>query len=578
MGDGWTFIRSHRKNGKGSDRFFWSPDGVKFRSLVKAQAHFKQAQKKQELQSAKSLVDTDDSDDDSIGFSLAKANSVGSDGPVMDPFVQKKRLQREKKHLEYYSSSDESVRAPGSKNKSNRTTTSSKTVDAPVAAAASAAVADAAADSSDDDDDMWALDNVDTKRCDDTMVDGKSEEIIDVDADVSSYVPSSPKKKKAKASTIVNPYRQQQQPAVCGFETPVKPVAVKSNQAVKDIDDKDEEIALLKKQLLAFQSKNDAICGKEGKGESDMKPSSELDDSDPMNVLKSDDTSINANKSSFDFNSPSPGKWPSLDKFVNNKIASLSAPSKASNAVITVEVSDPVTDLNTNEDVHLIIFIQSGVLSWFIKPEAVKKCAEVYLTQGLGGEVASVYRDFTETSIRKVPYGPNVLHRRNNRPNDNGNLPYPTMKMITWLRVNKKGFGVDLYVKNFGQTLQAIFADCKPASYILNDHLSENAITLYDRFMQGLYRPAPEKKVPYEKTEELLEFFQMALEKTFKNGFKRIVTGISLDKYLPDYEIKNHLISLGYSSFEDVLENEKKAIYRSTNFPNWESIEQEGFM
>ena len=155
MGDGWTFIRTHRKNGKGSDRSFWSPDGVKFRSLVKAQAHFKQAQKKQKLQSAKSLVDTDDSDDDSIGFRLAKANSVGGDGPVVDAFDHKKRLQVEKKFLDYYSSSDESVRAHGSKNKSNGATTSSKTVDAPAAAAASAAVADVAADSSDDEEEMW---------------------------------------------------------------------------------------------------------------------------------------------------------------------------------------------------------------------------------------------------------------------------------------------------------------------------------------------------------------------------------------------------------------------------------------
>lgn len=518
--------------------------------------------KEQQLQATNSLVDTDDSDDE-LGIRLARANSVGGDDPFVDPFTQKDRIQRESRLLNYYSSSsDESVGSPSSKNKSSESATNPNTA----VAAAAAAGAAATAASSDSDNDMWLSDDnikgrgregvITKSNSSDVQTEGKTEEVIDVDADVSTYVTTSPRK-KAKASTIINPYKKHDQ-AMNGFATPIK-----SYQVAEETNEKDQEIALLKKQLLEFQSRNDAIrgSGNEAKGELPTK----------ANVLKTDDTPNN-------IEAASPGKWPSLDSIVKNKMTSLSTPSKASKAVITVEVSRPVTDLKTNEDVHLIVFSSSGVMSWFIKPEAVKLCAEMYLTQGLGGEIASVYRDFSESSIRKVPHGENVLHRRNNRPTDNGNLPYPTIKMITWLRVNKKGFGLELCMKNFEHTLQAIFADCKPASYVLNDHLSENAIVLYDRFVQGLYRPAPEKKVPYEKTEELLEFFEMALGKTFKHGFKRIVTDISLDKFLPDFEIKNFLVSLGYSSFQDVLEDEKKAIYRSTVFPEWESIEQEAFM
>lgn len=550
---------------------------------MKAQASYNLSLKEeQSRQASNPLVDTDDSDDE-LGIGLAKAESLGNNEPIVDPFQQKNRIRRESKLLQYYSSSsDESVGSPGSQLKSSGSSLN------PSSFAAAAAAAATANDSSDDDDDqdMWLSDDdakghfgqgvTPTSKSTDAQTEGKMEEVIDVDADVSTYVPSSPRK-KAKSDAIINPYKKQN-PSENVFETPVKSCEIKSNPGVYETDEKDQEIALLKKQLLEFQSRNDAISEAAAKGEFIDKATSKHGGPESVSVLKSDDTPTSVNSSSNDTELPSPGKWPSLDTIVKNKITSLSTPLKGSKAVITVEVSHPISDRKTNEDVHLIIFSSSGMLSWFIKPEAVKMCAEVYLTQGLGGEVASVYRDFTETPIRKIPYGPNVLHRRNSRPNDNGNLPYPTMKMITWLRVNKKGFGVDLCVKNFGQTLQAIFADCKPAAYILNDYLSENAITLYDRFVQGLYRPAPEKKEPYENTEQLLEFFEMALEKTFKFGFKRIVTGISLDKFLPDFEIKNFLVSLGYTSFEDVPEDEKRAIYRSTNFPIWESIEQEGFM
>ena len=253
------------------------------------------------------MVDTDDSDDE-LGIRLAKADSLGDDGPIVDPFHQKNRIHREVNLLQYYSSSsDESVGSPSSKTKSSGSASNLSSVAVAKAAAAAAATA---VDSSDDDDDqdMWSSDDdakghvgkgvTPTRKSSDVQTEGKMEEVIDVDADVSSYVPSSPRK-KAKSDAIINPY-QKKNPAENIFETPVKSCEIKSNPGVEETNEKDHEIALLKKQLLEFQSRNDAISGATAKGEFIDKATSKLGGPESVSVLKSDDTPTSLNASPND--------------------------------------------------------------------------------------------------------------------------------------------------------------------------------------------------------------------------------------------------------------------------------------
>ncbi|MFZ9069441.1 MAG: hypothetical protein ACO23R_18885, partial [bacterium] len=114
---------------------------------MKAQASYNLSLKEeQSRQASNPLVDTDDSDDE-LGIGLAKAESLGNNEPIVDPFQQKNRIRRESKLLQYYSSSsDESVGSPGSKLKSSGSSSNPSSF---AAAAAATAI-----DSSDDDDDQ----------------------------------------------------------------------------------------------------------------------------------------------------------------------------------------------------------------------------------------------------------------------------------------------------------------------------------------------------------------------------------------------------------------------------------------
>ena len=118
-------------------------------------------------------------------------------------------------------------------------------------------------------------------------------------------------------------------------------------------------------------------------------------------------------------------------------------------------------------------------------------------------------------------------------------------------------------------------ANARIPALIAVDSMKSEAPALYNGFMAGSFRDVPNKRTPYKSEDELVEEVKSDFEATWKLGFGTIQRNQYLDKHLSNYAIKAHLLSLGYTSFEDVPEVERIQIYRSGNFPNWDTIVEE---
>lgn len=248
--------------------------------------------------------------------------------------------------------------------------------------------------------------------------------------------------------------------------------------------------------------------------------------------------------------------------------------SNSTRSPVTIEVTLPITDKKTNELVYIILFSNLGRKGWYFRGQPISAAFEKFFS-GSNGIPASVYSSFTETFIRGVSHGPNVYQRRKSKSNDNGSLPYPTTKLMAVLRLNKMGYGLEIYLKKFEDSIRRMMSNgIVPAHYLLE--LFRNDIPgLYNGFMSGAYRAGDKKNKAYASEAELKSDMKCDFEETFRNGFGRVTKDCHLDKFLCDYEIKAHLLSLGYNSFESVHDDEMSHIYRSGNFPAWNQIEQE---
>ena len=69
--------------------------------------------------------------------------------------------------------------------------------------------------------------------------------------------------------------------------------------------------------------------------------------------------------------------------------------------------------------------------------------------------------------------------------------------------------------------------------------------------------------------------FKADIEDTFKYGFARIVYNNHFDKHFCDFTIQQFLISLGYSSFDELSDDERSFIYKNGLFPEWYAISEE---
>lgn len=270
------------------------------------------------------------------------------------------------------------------------------------------------------------------------------------------------------------------------------------------------------------------------------------------------------------------GNWP---KVMNTKqLASFrlnASPGRAVLGSITVEVSSGFTNRNTGEMMYLLV-INLGKEGWFIKAPVIIQCCETYFSEG-SDKPASVYIGWKDQFIRQIQYGPDKLHRRQLRPYEAaGTVPYPTTRLTTVLAVNPKGHGLPICLKKFEDVLKRMFSDGTYPAHFMFEYMVTNAVPLYNGFIQGKYRSPPNKGKPFQSDDELKESLKESFQTTFKRGFGRVEHGMKLDKFLPDIAIKSFLLSLGYTSFDDVSPDERANLYRSGNLPVWDAIVEEG--
>ncbi len=268
---------------------------------------------------------------------------------------------------------------------------------------------------------------------------------------------------------------------------------------------------------------------------------------------------------------------PIVSVFNTNKMPEYRSPSskyQQNGTVLTCEVSSTFTNKTTGQSVNVLI-LHGGNESWIIKPDVLNESARQLLTAPLGGNIASVFTSWTTTFYRAVPCGLNNLHRRTLQYNQSSDRPvYPSTKLMTIMSNPPSGFSVKTHVVYLQNQMRAMMTRSPVPAHFLNEHMKCEIPILYTKFQAGSYRRDGHKNTPYKDESELKKYFEEALQRTFKNEF-RIVYDIPLDKYLPDSGIKNFLLSLGYNGFNEVEEEERKKIYHSGTYPDWQQIEQE---
>lgn len=267
--------------------------------------------------------------------------------------------------------------------------------------------------------------------------------------------------------------------------------------------------------------------------------------------------------------------WPAdIETFIKesplrNKISSASP--------VSVEVSYPIRCKNTGFDAHLIVFTNLGRHGWHFRGKPISDCFDAYLNIGnnSNGQLPSVYTSFQDTFVRAVYYGPNVFARRKQKNNDNNSMAYPTTKIMTLMLTNPNGYGFDMEFNKFHDTMRRMMSKGTVAAYCHVDYLNREASGLMNGFLAGNFRNGAMKNKPYKNDNELKLDIKKDFEETFSKGFGKVNKYFHLDKHFCDYNIKAHLMSLGYNSFEDVNKNQQEYIYRSGNFPVWDDIVEE---
>jgi len=267
--------------------------------------------------------------------------------------------------------------------------------------------------------------------------------------------------------------------------------------------------------------------------------------------------------------------WPAdIETFIKesplrNKISSASP--------VSVEVSYPIRCKNTGFDAHLIVFTNLGRHGWHFRGKPISDCFDAYLNIGnnSNGQLPSVYTSFQDTFVRAVYYGPNVFARRKQKNNDNNSMAYPTTKIMTLMLTNPNGYGFDMEFNKFHDTMRRMMSKGTVAAYCHVDYLNREASGLMNGFLAGNFRNGAMKNKPYKNDNELKLDIKKDFEETFSKGFGKVNKYFHLDKHFCDYNIKAHLMSLGYNSFEDVNKNQQEYIYRNGNFPVWDDIVEE---
>lgn len=269
------------------------------------------------------------------------------------------------------------------------------------------------------------------------------------------------------------------------------------------------------------------------------------------------------------------GDWPdSVD--MQSILSKSPSPGRRANGSITLEVSYPFTNKNTGQMCYYLLFMDLGRKGWYTKGATMTRISEAFLRNGPSPEekLPSFYTMFDECFIKKIDHGvDDTLARR--KPKGTEAVRYPVTKLRTIVNIPNGSFPFGTHLKKFEDSLKRMMANARIPALIAVDSMKSEAPALYNGFMAGSFRDLPNKRTPYKSEDELVEDVKSDFEATWKLGFGTILRNQYLDKHLSNYAIKAHLLSLGYTSFEDVPEVERIQIYRSGNFPNWDTIVEE---
>ena len=267
------------------------------------------------------------------------------------------------------------------------------------------------------------------------------------------------------------------------------------------------------------------------------------------------------------------GAWANVD--VSSVTTGTLSPLKSSLSPITVEVSCPITHNKSSKQVYLITFTEMGRRAWYLKGEHIRSILLTYWkhTSRAADTMPGWYECFTETFIKESNYSTdNILKRRSTGSN------YPVTKLTTVLMVPTGSFPIETHLRKMENTMKLLMSDAEKPAYIALTVMEQNSNNLYNRFLEGKYRNRPNKNVSYKDRNELLQDIISDFQHTWKSGFDSVSYGVPLNKYLTDFGIKTHLQSIGYTSFDDVPENEKRNVFKDGNFPDWNEIIEDSIM
>lgn len=268
--------------------------------------------------------------------------------------------------------------------------------------------------------------------------------------------------------------------------------------------------------------------------------------------------------------------WPAdIEKLVQESPKRVRISMKKSPVVVAV--SHPIRDKKTGYFCYILLFRESGQYSWHFRADPISECASTWMQFNGNGKdsISGVYTSFRDTFFRAISHGPNTLARRKPRNDSNMSVAYPQTKLMTVLMVNPNGLGLDLELSKFEDSMKRMMSDGTVMAAFHIEHLKHEVPNLLNGFMAGHYRNVPMKGKAYESTDELRNDLKKHFEETYSKGFAKVEKFFSLDKFFSDFDIKQHLISLGYNSFEEIDESQRKHVFRSEVFPDWDKIEEE---
>lgn len=526
LGPGWAFSKKTRSNGV-SYREFFSPEGVKFRSLKKAREHYSLC-----ITTADADDDNDDDDVDGNVFDdECDDDDSGLDADDLD--INEDVNGRE----ELLNDSDDN----GGETDDNDLMNELASLKSP---------------SDDEDDTTNDIDLIQVKGKSDATSGSKTE-----GQDESlSHTNKKIKVDKSDDDGVVNVDASSSSDRD-NFTTPKRNLFRDDSS---DLGDSGSKIEMLEKQLAELKEaerkkqKSNIVS----KGKSEVTHQTVVRGSASREISPSVSQTPNSVVTNFD----------------NAKIPVYKSPSGKNQGaingpILTCEVSATFTDISGEYNFNLV-FISGGADLWIMKGAVLSQTALSMLSNAVSGKIADVFVNWVEVFYRAVPSGQNTHHRRAPKLGDT-RLPYPSSRLMSTMKNPVCGFSVENCIKHLESQWKAMSTRSDIPAHLLNEHLKAEIPILHTKFMEGSYRRDGQKNTPYKNETELKKFFEEAFQRQFKYGFSRVVYDIPLDKFLLDSEIKKFLLSLGYNSFDEVNDHQKQKIYLSGNFPQWDSIVEE---